>query len=56
MPNGEKQGQLLNLLRQGGVEAAGCGDESIRMRPMLIFAPKHAAQFLDILSNSLAKM
>jgi 4-aminobutyrate aminotransferase/(S)-3-amino-2-methylpropionate transaminase len=49
---------LLGHLKMAGVEIAGCGAQTIRMRPFLTFQPKHAAQFIDILDaqvNTLAK-
>jgi 4-aminobutyrate aminotransferase/(S)-3-amino-2-methylpropionate transaminase len=51
-----QQAAILTKLRQNGVEATGCGEDSIRMRPMLIFAPRHAAQFLDILQKTLTSL
>lgn len=44
--------ELIKALRNHGVHAAGCGPQSIRMRPMLTFAPKHAVVFLEALENS----
>jgi 4-aminobutyrate aminotransferase/(S)-3-amino-2-methylpropionate transaminase len=44
--------KLLVNLRHRGVEATSSGVNSIRFRPMLIFAPKHAAQFLNILEDA----
>ncbi|KAL6073536.1 4-aminobutyrate aminotransferase [Balamuthia mandrillaris] len=41
--------KLVDTLRVKGVESGACGDKSIRVRPQLIFQPKHAAQFLDAL-------
>lgn len=39
--------EFLDSLRQLGVEAGGSGDRSIRFRPALIFAPRHAAEALE---------
>ena len=42
---------LITGLRQRGVEIGGCGTAAIRLRPTLVFTPRHAAQFLDILEQ-----
>jgi 4-aminobutyrate aminotransferase/(S)-3-amino-2-methylpropionate transaminase len=47
---------LVSELRQNGVECAGSGDVSLRLRPALIFQPRHAAELLDILDHSIKKM
>ena len=39
-----------------GLQSAGCGSQSLRVRPMLVFQPKHAAQFVDILERTLKQM
>jgi len=46
--------KLVHELRQHGVESGGCGLRSIRLRPSLIFAPRHAQQFISILDRCLA--
>jgi 4-aminobutyrate aminotransferase/(S)-3-amino-2-methylpropionate transaminase len=45
----KERNELILLLRNNGVEASGCGDVSIRLRPSLIFQPKHVNEFLNIL-------
>jgi len=52
-PSPAKQGELLNTLRQKGVEATGSGSQSLRFRPSLVFAPKHASIVLNILEDSI---
>jgi len=47
LPTPELQDRFLSRLRQKGIEATGSGTRSVRFRPMLIFAPKHADQFLE---------
>jgi 4-aminobutyrate aminotransferase/(S)-3-amino-2-methylpropionate transaminase len=37
----------MALMRVAGVQTGGCGEHSIRLRPALIFTPKHADIFLD---------
>jgi len=53
LPSSAKQGQMLSTLRQKGVEATGSGSQSVRFRPALVFAPKHASQLLNIFEDSL---
>lgn len=50
---GDQHMKLLTNLRQRGMEATSSGTNSIRFRPMLIFAPRHAAQCLNILDDAL---
>lgn len=38
---------LVARLKKKGVQTGGCGEHSIRLRPALIFTPKHADIFLD---------
>jgi len=51
-PSPSKQGELLTAMRQRGVEATGCGTQSIRFRPSLVFGPKHASIVLNVLDDS----
>jgi 4-aminobutyrate aminotransferase/(S)-3-amino-2-methylpropionate transaminase len=39
---------LVGRLKMKGVQSGGCGEQSIRLRPALIFTPRHANLFLDI--------
>jgi len=34
----------------------GCGNQSVRLRPQLVFKPSHAAIFLDRLDSTLNKL
>eukprot|EP00735_Rhodelphis_limneticus_P009644 TRINITY_DN2840_c1_g1::TRINITY_DN2840_c1_g1_i1::g.6129::m.6129 TRINITY_DN2840_c1_g1::TRINITY_DN2840_c1_g1_i1::g.6129 ORF type:complete len:498 (+),score=118.73,sp/Q55FI1/GABT_DICDI/53.80/0.0,Aminotran_3/PF00202.16/2.5e-88 TRINITY_DN2840_c1_g1_i1:43-1536(+) len=52
----EIRDKIVNILRQRGVESGGSGDQTLRLRPSLVFKPKHAAQFLDILDGSLKSL
>jgi len=56
MPTFALQDKLINLLRDSGVESTGCGVRSVRIRPMLIFQPHHAQEYLRILKECLASM
>ncbi len=52
-----RRDKILTALRnQGGVNCGGCGDTAIRLRPALVFAPKHARIFIERLDAVLAKM
>lgn len=43
----EEQQKFLVEIRQKGVEMTGSGNASIRLRPMLIFAPQHVVQMIE---------
>jgi 4-aminobutyrate aminotransferase/(S)-3-amino-2-methylpropionate transaminase len=51
--DGAAQARLLHALRQRGLEVGGSGDRSIRFRPALVFARRHAAEALDTLEACL---
>jgi 4-aminobutyrate aminotransferase/(S)-3-amino-2-methylpropionate transaminase len=44
---------ILSKLRAEGVHCGGCGDTAIRLRPALIFSPKHAHIFNEKLEKVL---
>ena len=46
--------ELVDKLRALGVHSGGCGANSIRLRPSLIFTPKHAEIYFDRLGKALA--
>lgn len=39
--------EIVNKLKLKGVQSGGCGEDSIRFRPALIFAPQHADILFD---------
>jgi len=47
--------KIVNELKQVGINVGGCGKSTLRIRPALIFAPKHVHIFLDKLDSVLAK-
>jgi len=49
-----RRDQILGDLKKEGVNCGGCGPETIRLRPALIFEPKHANLFLEKLNGVLA--
>lgn len=46
-PNTATRDALVSWMRNNGIQTGGCGDQSIRMRPALIFQPHHAEIFLE---------
>eukprot|EP00276_Gloeochaete_wittrockiana_P015220 CAMPEP_0184345348 /NCGR_PEP_ID=MMETSP1089-20130417/13774_1 /TAXON_ID=38269 ORGANISM="Gloeochaete wittrockiana, Strain SAG46.84" /NCGR_SAMPLE_ID=MMETSP1089 /ASSEMBLY_ACC=CAM_ASM_000445 /LENGTH=488 /DNA_ID=CAMNT_0026675625 /DNA_START=50 /DNA_END=1516 /DNA_ORIENTATION=- len=53
-PSGAVRDKMISELRKKGIHMGGCGELSFRLRPALIFAPRHAAQLLDGLESVLA--
>jgi len=51
-PDAATQLRLLDALRQRGLEVGGSGVRSVRFRPALIFAPRHAAEAVGILEDA----
>ncbi len=49
-----RRDQILGDLKKEGINCGGCGPETIRLRPALIFEPKHANIFLEKLNGVLA--
>lgn len=47
LPTPEARDVFVTKLRTLGVNTGGCGPQSIRLRPMLVFQKKHADIFLD---------
>jgi len=48
---GAARDNILGTLKQKGIWAGGCGEASIRLRPALIFTPRHAELFLESLEE-----
>ncbi|KAJ9590332.1 hypothetical protein L9F63_027828 [Diploptera punctata] len=46
-PSTKIRDDLVARMKKKGVQMGGCGDYSIRLRPALIFTPKHADLFLE---------
>jgi 4-aminobutyrate aminotransferase/(S)-3-amino-2-methylpropionate transaminase len=51
--NPQTRDAIINELRNRGVEAGGSGDATVRLRPALVFTPKHASIFLKLLNESI---
>lgn len=45
--------KILSNLKQLGIQSGACGDQSIRLRPSLIFTKKHAELYFDRLHKAL---
>jgi len=48
-----RRDQILGDLKKEGVNCGGCGPATIRLRPALIFEPKHADLFIEKLNTVL---
>jgi len=51
MPNGESRDQFLFEMRQKGVHMGGCGENTVRLRPPLIFCQQDATVLLETLET-----
>lgn len=52
--DGATRDTILDVARQLGLEAGGCGDRSIRFRPALVFAPRHVDEAIALLDAACA--
>jgi len=48
--------EVVGRMRSEGVLIGGCGENAIRIRPALIFEPKHAEIMLEKFDAVLSKM
>lgn len=55
LPTVQQRDKFLNDLRQVGVNLGGCGTSSVRIRPALNCAPRHAHIMLDKILQVMAK-
>lgn len=56
LPTMDDRNQLVRSLLERGVEAAGCGDRTLRFRPALVFQPKHVDEVVGAMDSSLTAM
>lgn len=56
LPTAAARDALVTSMRQKGVQTSGCGTLAVRLRPMLIFQPKHARIYLDVLEQALKEL
>ncbi|UJR33627.1 hypothetical protein I4U23_021062 [Adineta vaga] len=54
MPDASVRDKFIGQMRNAGIQMGGCGDVSVRFRPALIFADRHAHIVLDKM-NEVAK-
>ena len=47
--------RFLAGLRKRGVEAGGSGTRTIRLRPALVFGPRHVAEYISVLEDVCAE-
>ncbi|XP_072943759.1 probable 4-aminobutyrate aminotransferase, mitochondrial [Epargyreus clarus] len=52
----EVRDKINNNLRPNGILGGVCGDHAIRLRPALVFQPKHAEIYLDALRKTLKEL
>eukprot|EP00823_Brevimastigomonas_motovehiculus_P006177 TRINITY_DN49_c0_g1_i1.p1 TRINITY_DN49_c0_g1~~TRINITY_DN49_c0_g1_i1.p1 ORF type:complete len:487 (-),score=132.17 TRINITY_DN49_c0_g1_i1:175-1635(-) len=48
--------KFVALMKTHGVECGGCGNVSLRLRPMLVFGPKHASIYLNAMEATLKQL
>lgn len=53
LETGAHRDKLLTDMRQRGVNVGGCGDRTVRLRPMLTFQKHHADIFLNTMEDAL---
>lgn len=51
-----KRDKLLGIALKNGLHIGGCGDNTVRFRPALIFEQKHADLSIEILEKSLKEL
>lgn len=51
-----KRDELLRRMRARGIHVGGCGEQAIRLRPMLVFQRHHADLFLEHLAAVLKEV
>jgi len=56
LPNAQLRDKLIQIVKNNGVLIYMCGEKSIRLRPMLVFQPKHCHILLDILDKSVSEL
>lgn len=51
-----RRDELVARLKMRGVNAGGCGERAVRLRPMLVFGEEHMGIFLEKLEEVLRAM
>lgn len=52
----QQRDRFLGLMRKNGVQMGGCGERSVRLRPMLTFGEKHAEILTSTIEKSLGQL
>ena len=47
---------IVNKCRQKGLVIGGCGEATIRMRPSLIFEPRHAETMIEVMNDVVGRI
>lgn len=55
MTDGAARDKFVTDMRNAGVNMGGCGERSMRLRPMLVFQKRHADMFLDRMEEVVGK-
>jgi len=50
-PSAQIRDNIVNKCRQKGLLIGGCGEATIRVRPSLIFEPRHAEMMLEVMND-----
>lgn len=53
LPTTQERDALILKLRNQGLAIGGCGSRTVRLRPALVFQPKHGEQLLDHIEKAL---
>lgn len=56
MTDAATRDKLLVKMRSKGVNMAGCGDRTVRLRPMLVFGESHAEVLMDKLREAVKEI
>ncbi|KAE8882086.1 4-aminobutyrate aminotransferase [Phytophthora fragariae] len=55
-PTEAVRNDFVSLMKANGVASGGCGVNSVRFRPALVFQPKHAAEYLNKMHEACANL
>lgn len=56
LPNSESRDKLCQISLENGLHIGGCGENTVRFRPALIFQKQHVDLAIEILNKSLKQM
>lgn len=52
----EQRDRFLGLMRNNGVQMGGCGERTVRLRPMLTFGQGHAGVLCETIEKSMGQL